>query len=471
MTEAWHKAILAEGELFRVGGAVRDRLRGVPAQESDLDYLVRALPPERLEAILRAHGKVSLVGRSFGVYKFTAHDGPTVDIVYPRRERSTGPGHRDFDVQWDWRLKVEDDLRRRDFTINAIAENLETGDVVDPCGGRADIDARVVRMIFPEAFVEDPLRILRGVRFATRFDYTLDVATRGRMEAAAGLLDTLSPERIQEELNRILGECERPSRAFVTLHELGALREIAPELDRCAGVEQNEYHPDDVLTHSLKTLDAAPRTDITLRWAALLHDLGKVDTRRTVEDEQGDRVVFYGHEVVGEEIARRLLTRLRFPKEMTATIASLVREHMFNYTPDWNDATVRRFIRRVGEVHLDRLFGLRVADCRSRGLEDRIENARDLQGRVETELREARTFKVKDLAVDGRDVIRAGGLPPGPEVGRVLEALLEKVLEDPALNRREALLGMIPALSAESSGKGERRGKGSGGEKKKGKPL
>jgi len=466
MIDEWQRAVLEEGELYRVGGVVRDRLRGAGDSFVDVDYLARAVEPVRLEAILRAHGKLSLVGRSFGVYKFTPHGDRTVDVVYPRRERSTGPGHREFDVHWDWQLPVEDDLRRRDFTINAMAEHVETGRLIDPCGGREDLDAGLIRMIFDNAFAEDPLRILRGVRFAVRLDFELEEDTRRQMQNSARLLATLSSERIQEELGRILTECDRASRAFVLLHELGALAVILPELDRCAGVEQNQYHPDDVFIHSLKTLDAAPREDLLLRWAALLHDVGKVDTRKTVNDHRGERVVFYGHELVGEQMTRDLLSRLRCPKEMTATVASLVREHMFNYEPDWSDATVRRFIRRVGEDRLDRLFELREADCRSRGLDDRVENAQHLRERVETELREARTFKIRDLAVNGRDVMEIIGKGSGADVGRVLNSLLESVIDDPTLNERETLLRVIRE-TAESDGESGAAGKGA----KKGKPL
>jgi len=466
MIDAWQRAVLAEGELYRVGGVVRDRLRGASDPSVDVDYLARGIEPERLEQILRALGKLSLVGRSFGVYKFTPGDGSTVDIVYPRLERSTGPGHREFDVHWDWQLPVEADLRRRDFTVNAVAEEVETGRIIDPCGGRGDIDAGLIRMIFAEAFAEDPLRILRGVRFAVRFDFEIETETRRRMEASVDLLRTLSAERVQEELGRLLTECERPSPAFILLHEIGALAVILPELDRCAGVEQNEYHPDDVFIHSLKTLDAAPRDDLVLRWAALLHDIGKVDARQQLSDERGERVVFYGHELIGEQMSRKALSRLRCPNDTTATVASLVREHMFNYEPDWTDATVRRFIRRVGEERLDRLFGLREADCRSRGLDDRIENARHLRERVETELREARTFKIRDLAVDGRDVMRVTGMEGGAGIGRILKQLLERVIDDPALNERARLLEIIREVAdAEGPTKAAKKGA------KKGKSL
>jgi len=443
---AWQRSVLARGDLYRVGGAVRDALLGLEPRESD--FLVRGLPPEELVAILERHGKLSRVGKSFGVYKFTPTGAKTVDIVYPRRERSTGPGHRDFDVQWDWRLSVEDDLRRRDFTINAIARNARDDTLIDPLGGQGDLKARILRMIFPEAFREDALRILRGVRFAARFALTADPDTRSAMAAASSLLDTLSAERVQEELTRLLTETQTVSGALVELRELGALRVILPELDRCAGVEQNAFHPDDVFVHSLKSCDAAPSDDLLVRWAALMHDVGKVDARREVEDAHGARVVFYGHEVAGAEHTRAALERLRYPHAFVARCEKLVALHMFGYTPEWKGATVRRFMRRVGEDLLEPLFRLREADCRSRGLRAELDALDELRGRVAAERAAQRAVTVADLALDGGDVMRACAIPPGPLVGKILEGLLEAVIEDPSLNDAHELERMARAMVA-----------------------
>ena len=443
---AWQQAVLARGDLYRVGGAVRDEFLGLEPRESD--FLVRGLPPGELEAILRRHGKFSRVGKSFGVYKFTPTGAPTVDIVYPRREWSTGPGHREFDVQWDWRLSIADDLRRRDFTINAMARDARDDALIDPLGGVRDLEARVLRMIFPEAFREDPLRILRGVRFAARFDLTVDPDTRAAMAGAAPLLDRLSAERVQEELTRLLTEAQVVSGAFAQLHAMGALRVILPELDRCAGVEQNAFHPDDVFVHSLKSCDAASRDDLLVRWAALMHDVGKVDTRREVNDAHGQRVVFYGHEAASAEGTRAALERLRYPNAFVARCEKLVAQHMFGYASEWKDATVRRFIRRVGEDLLEPLFRLREADCRSRGLVEEVAAVDELRGRVETERASARAFTAADLAIDGEDVMRACGIGPGPLVGRVLEGLLDAVIETPSLNEARELERMAKAIVA-----------------------
>lgn len=438
----WQKQILAKGELYRVGGIVRDELLGLPAEGQDTDFLVRGISPEDLERILKKSGRLVYVGKAFGVYKFTPNDSDEVfDIVFPRIERSFGPGHTEFKVDWDWRLPVEKDLGRRDFTINAIARNLRDGSLVDPVGGREDLENKILRMIFPKAFEEDPLRILRGVRFATRFGLSVDASTQKAMADGAGLLDTLSAERVQEEFTKLLTQCERPSGAFRRLLELGALDMVLPELARGAGVTQNEYHPDDVFEHSIKTCDAAPRSNLAVRWAALLHDVGKVEKKQVVEDRKlGERVVFYGHQAVSASEAVNVLRKLRYHNALVKKVETLVEHHMFNYEAEWKDSTIRRFIRKVGEANLEDLFLLREADLRSRGAEASLDNLGEIRARVNAELDAGRAQTIAQLAVDGNDVIRVCHVKPGPEVGRILNQLLELVIENPELNTRTSLL-------------------------------
>lgn len=453
---AWQDEIIARGELYRVGGSVRDRLLGI-ADTADADFLVRGIPPEDLESLLGRHGRIVLVGKAFGVYKFTPADGAvTYDLVYPRREVSTGVGHRDFTVRWDWNLPVEEDLGRRDFTINAIAERVPDGPRIDPFGGVADLRARVLRAIFPRAFVEDPLRILRGARFAARFGLRVDEGTMALMRSAASLVSTVSAERAQDEFTKILVQCEAPSRAFDLLHEIGALGSWISELERCAGVTQNEYHPDDVFRHSLKTCDAAPRERLLVRWAALLHDTGKVDARQVVRDESGERVVFYGHEDISARLTTAVLERLRYPRSLVAACRHLVQEHMFRYAEEWRPSTLRRFMRRVGVALLDDLFLLREADCRSRRLDGELAALARLRERVAAELAAAATMRVGDLAVDGNDVMRELAIGPGPRVREVLEELLERVTDEPLLNDRDALLGLLRETTGTGGGDGER---------------
>ena len=364
--------------------------------------------------------------------------GETFDIAFPRTERSSGPGHRDFDVEWDWRLDIETDLGRRDFTINAMARDVRDNRLIDPHGGRKDLERGVLRMLFPRTFEEDPLRILRGIRFGTGMGLAIETETETEMAVGAGLLRTLSAERIQEELTRILTDIELPSDAFLLMHRLGALIHILPELDRCAGVEQNEYHPHDVFVHSLRTCDNAPQNNLLVRWAALLHDVGKVDSKRSIMDEKlGERVVFYGHQLVSADVAARVLRRLRYPNSFIKNCENLIRFHMFNYESGWKPSTVRRFIRRVGEENLENLFVLRDADARSR---DQKADLEELKRRIRHELDQSHTLKLSDLAVDGRDVIRECGINAGPAIGAVLKELLEAVLDDPELNERDLLL-------------------------------
>ena len=437
---------MERGELFRVGGAVRDALLGTPSIDRDVDYIVRGLPPEELEAILSRHGRVAFVGKTFGVYKFRSGSDDAdidIDIAYPRTEVSTGPGHRDFDVRWDWKLPVEADLGRRDFTINAIAENLADGRRVDPCGGAKDIEDRVLRMVFPGAFREDPLRILRGIRFAARFSLRIEDATCGAMKECAALVETLSPERIQEELTKLLTQCGRPSEGFSTMQQAGVLARVLPELDRAHGVAQNEYHVDDVFWHSLKSCDEAPQGNLVVRWAALLHDVGKVEKKQIVRDDEGEKIVFYGHETASAKIAKEILERLRYAGEIVERCAHLVEHHMFLYRPEWNRSTVRRFIRRVGRENLEDLFSVRAADCRSRGLVDELENLEGLRARVMAEIAASSAFSVSDLAVDGEDVMAVLDVREGRVVGDVLRELLDVVVDDPSLNTRETLLEIV----------------------------
>jgi poly(A) polymerase/tRNA nucleotidyltransferase (CCA-adding enzyme) len=451
----WQQELVENAELYRVGGSVRDRVLGC-TDVVDTDYLVRGIEPAVLESILARHGRVALVGKVFGVYHFTPAGESPCDIAFPRTERSTGTGHRDFEIQTDWRLPVEADLRRRDFTINAMAERVPAGNRIDPFGGAQDLEAKRLRMIFPEAFTEDPLRILRGARFVARFGLSPEPATEAAMRDAGPLLATVSAERVQDEISKMLTQSEAPGVGFDLLQRCHALRAVLPELDRAVGVTQNEYHPDDVYRHTLKVCDAAPRSSLLVRWAALLHDLGKVDTRQMIREGDTSRVVFYGHEVVGADMALRILERLRYPRAFVQRSARLVREHMFRYERTWKPATVRRLMARVGVDLLEDLFALREADCRSRDLSGELDALNDLRERVATELRERSGVHITDLEVDGGDIMRTLAIGAGPDVGRILQSLLERVIEKPELNRRETLIRIV---QEEFGGAEESRGR------------
>jgi putative nucleotidyltransferase with HDIG domain len=437
----WERTVLDEGELYLVGGAVRDMLLGRPATSVDSDYVVTGIGFEPLRALLERYGSASLVGRSFGVVKFTPRDADTVDISLPRTEVSTGPGHKDFEVRYDPSLPVETDLHRRDFTVNSMALDLRTSGLVDPLSGRQDLSRRILRVNRATSFIEDPLRILRGVQFMARFDLAVEQHTHDLMERDASLLDSVSKERVRDELVKLVDLSLRPSTGFVFMHETGILRRVLPELDATWGIEQNEFHPDDVFHHSVKSCDSAEGGSV-VRWAALLHDLGKKEARM----EREGRVVFYRHEEESARIARSILERLVFPSAFIEKVEHLVSQHMFLMSDQWSDGAVRRFIARVGVENLADLFALRRADGASRGDTGVEEEIRYASRRTQAVIAMDAVFKREDLAIDGSDIMKATGLVEGPEIGRILDALLERVLEDPHMNEREKLISIIEEI-------------------------
>jgi tRNA nucleotidyltransferase (CCA-adding enzyme) len=439
-------AVLPPGSLYAVGGRVRDELRaaaepGIDAQK-DLDYVVTAVPLEELERRLAELGKVDVVGAAFAVFKLTV-DGETVDVALPRRERSTGHGHRDFAVQSGPDVPLEEDLARRDFRMNMLARALPSGNLVDPYAGAEDIRHRRIDLLTPAAFEEDPLRMLRAAQFAARFEYAPTAAVRQAMTDAAPLVRTVSAERVHDELVKLLVKARRPSIGFELLRATGVLVHIWPELLEGVGVEQNEWHAYDVWNHAMHTVDAAPAGDLVLRLSALLHDVGKPRTK--------DGPHFYRHEIVGAELSREMLERYRFSNEVVATTAHLVRQHMFVADPEMKDATVRRFVRRVGLNNIERVFGLRAADVAGSGLPKRGDHNERFHRRVVDEIARKPAFSIADLAIGGDDVIAcliARGEAPqnfrGDErVGAALRWLFEQVTDAPERNERISLLQLL----------------------------
>jgi len=238
----------------------------------DRDYLVTGVPYDKLTGILRHHGRVDLVGRSFGVIKFTQfrkEKSYTFDIALPRREHSTGLGHKEFEVDFDPSIKVEEDLTRRDFTINAMAIALDSDQLIDPLGGKLDLEHRRLRMTTPDSFKEDPLRMLRAIQFAARFEFEIEPDTLPAIRDNVALIDTVSAERIAEELNKLLVLAKKPSVGFRLMQQLGLLKHILPELEECVGVEQpGGFHAYNVFDHTLVCIDAAPQR-LVVRLAAL----------------------------------------------------------------------------------------------------------------------------------------------------------------------------------------------------------
>ncbi len=419
LTDAGHEASL-------VGGCVRDLLSG--EQPIDWDVATSA-PPEQTAALFPG----ATWENRFGTVT-VGH----VEVTTYRSESAYSDRRRPDAVEWGQSLT--DDLSRRDFTINAIGWvpvdlGRRRGRLVDPFGGRGDLRARVLRAVGDPSrrFAEDALRLLRAVRFATRFGMIIDPATEEAIRELAPTAGTLSGERVRDELRRILSSTKAPpSRAFRLMENLGLLTPLLPELAALRGVPQGKVVPGDALDHSLRTVDALPAADPRLRLAGLLHDLGKATT---LADGH-----FIGHEEVGAELAGELMRRLRFGRDDIGRVTHLVRQHMYAYTSDWTDAAVRRFIQRVGAGALPDLFALRRADNVASGVsESATGGAAELQARIGRQLASA-PLEQGQLAVDGRDLMAALGTGPGPHIGELLAELFAAVTEDPALNRRELLL-------------------------------
>ena len=430
-----HEAVL-------VGGCVRDHLLGLPHGIWDWDAATSATP-EEVAAIFPD----STWENRFGTV--TVRGVPPVEVTSYRAEGAYRDARRPETVRFG--VPLEEDLSRRDFTINALAWlplDLASarGRLVDPFGGASDLDRRVLRTVGDprERLTEDALRLIRAARFAARFELSIDPATEAAIRELAPLAGTVSGERVRDELLRILALDPQPSRAFRLLERLRLLGVILPELAALRGVPQAKRMPGDALDHTLAAVDAVPHdAPADVRLAALLHDLGKATT--------GADGHFIGHEEVGAQLAVDVLGRLRASRGRIDRVAGAIRHHMYNYEEAWTDAAVRRFIRRLDGVDRALLFALRRADNAASGVGEAGEqNQADLERRIREELDQQPGLLVdRRLAIDGHDLQRHLHLAPGRQIGALLDQLTEAVIDDPSRNRPETLLSMARDLLAE----------------------
>ncbi len=414
-----------------VGGCVRDLLLGRAA--SDWDVATDARPKELLAIFPRAiptgieHGTVTVV-----------KDGRHYEVTTLRGEGTYTDGRRP-----DWVEFVDDitaDLARRDFTINAIAIDPIDGKIIDPHGGRVDLEARLLRAVGDarERFSEDGLRVLRAARFAATLEMTLEPATEAAIRPTLDTFRKVAAERVRDEWLKAM-KARAPSSAFEIMRRTGILEITCPELLLGVAMEQNRWHAYDVWRHGLACMDAC-QGDPVLRIAALLHDVGKPATRQW-SDKTKD-YTFYDHDRVGAEIAAPIAERMRFSNDERARIVSLVRNHLFHYSAEWTDAAVRRWIRRVGTDRFADLYVLNAADVRAKGrdFEADLQALAELEAHVARVLAAGAALSTRDLVIGGHDLMKELGIKPGPIIGEILDALLEAVLNDPAVNERDALL-------------------------------
>ena len=421
---------------YVVGGSVRDVLLERPAQDWDLATDAR---PDRVLAVFPG----AVYENQFGTVAI--REGDAVHEVTTFRT-----DHEYADFRRPHRVEFGDDvaldLARRDFTVNAIAWGREAAAtasaLVDPFDGLGDLERRVLRTVAdPGArFGEDALRLVRAVRLAAVLDFSVDPATLAAIREHASLAAHVSGERVFAELEKLLA-APRPSIGLRLMADTGLLDVLLPEVAAQRGVPQNKIEGEDLLDHTLGSVDAAPAERPVVRLAALLHDLGKPST--------ADDGPFRGHEVVGADMAQRLLDRLHTPKVATERVVGLVRHHMFMYEPSWGDAGVRRFIQRVGIDAIDDLFELRRADNVGSGVPADANGLDELRSRVDAELAASVVLDRSRLAVHGDDLMSELHIPAGPTLGRILDELLERVIAEPRLNDRASLLLLAESMLAD----------------------
>ena len=423
-------------QAYLVGGAVRDLARGMGAK--DWDIATDARPEEVMGMFRRViptgikHGTVTIL------YK-----GLSLETTTFRTESGYADGRHPDQVEYA--ATIEEDLSRRDFTMNALAQDILTGRIVDPWGGAADIRDRVIRCVGDpaERFSEDGLRPLRAVRFAAQLGFRIEDRTLAAIGAALPTTARIAKERIRDELDKMLGS-RKPSIGLRLMEQTGLLGLILPELAACRGIDQKGFHRFDVLDHSFFSCDGAPGDRLILRWAALLHDTGKALTMAV----DGDGcITFYRHEEHSARIVRSAMNRLRYSKEIVESVAHLVLMHMFHYEPSWNDAAVRRLIVRVGKGNLEDLLELRRADSYGMGgIEAPPDLNASLAGRIAGILEQENALTLKDLAINGND-LAALGISKGPRMGIILQELFQTILDDPAMNDKDALSALALKLN------------------------
>ena len=410
---------------YAVGGCVRDALLGLTP--ADYDLCTAALP-EQMEQVF-AGEKLVLAGKKHGTVGVCTPEG----VVEITTFRSDGDYHDNRHPDWvSFVDNVEGDLARRDFTVNAMAYSPRRG-FADPFGGRRDLEGKILRAVgAPERrFQEDALRILRGVRFGVRYGLTVEPETRRAMEEAAFRLDSLSRERVFEELCKLL-----PLVTGENLLEFAPVLGAAiPELAPMIGFDQHSpHHAYDLYTHVAYVTGAVP-PELTVRWAALLHDIGKVST--FTRDATG-RGHFYGHAPAGAELAEQVLLRLKAPTRLRCQVVELIAQHMTRLVPE--KKFLRRQLSRLGWEQLERELQLQQADMASKGVTEpgEAELFPQIRRLLEEIRREEVCLKVTDLAVNGEDLLALGYR--GREIGTCLQGLLDQVLEERLPNDRQALL-------------------------------
>jgi tRNA nucleotidyltransferase/poly(A) polymerase len=407
-------------QAFIVGGAIRDSLLGCGAKDWDVATdakpdRVRELFPEMTSFNLK-HGTVTLVseGSHFEVTTFRGIEG--------------------------FSSCIEEDLAHRDFTFNAMAYDITNKRIIDPFGGQRDIEGEIVRAVLnpSERFQEDPLRMIRAIRFSLELGYTIDTETLIAINSMAEAIDSVAKERIRDELLKIL-MVSRPSTGFNLMRKSGLLKRILLELVEGYRKRQNNYHRYTIYRHIMETVDSI-KGDPVLRLSALFHDIAKPRVRKKING----RWRFFGHATASAELTKEIMMRLKFSNDRITRVTHLITHHMFEYKQELSDKAVRRFIKRIGTDSVDDLIALRKADDLAHGWGRDFEK----ENRIDSQIKKSHPFTISDLAVNGHDVIKIVGLQPGSRIGQILNQLLEAVIEKPEYNKKNKLIEILKDMSS-----------------------
>lgn len=420
------KLIAGGFEAYIVGGCVRDLIIG--REPKDWDLTTNATP----EQIIPLFDK-TFYENTFGTVGVVISEDRTIEVTPYRLESAYSDNrHPDKVTISD---KLEDDLKRRDFTINALASNVIMGEVVDNFDGLRDLESKTIRAVGSpdKRFTEDALRLVRAIRFSAELGFTIEHDTQNSIMKHADLIKNISIERIRDEVTKIIAS-DNPMMGFVFLERLGLLKHFLPEISNAVGVSQNQAHSFDVFEHLLRSLQCAAdkKYPFYVRLAALLHDIGKPTTKRNIKG--GKDCTFYGHEVVGAKMTAEILKRMKFSNENIKLVVNLVRWHMFfSDTEQISLSAVRRIIRNVGPDYIWDLVNLRICDRIGTGRpkEDPY-RLRKYMSMIEEVLREP--VSVSKLKIGGKELMKVAELKPGPKIGFILNILLEEVIDNQEKN-------------------------------------
>lgn len=422
-------------EIYIVGGAVRDLLMGKNVY--DWDFTTNATPDEILKIV-----EGGLYNNLYGTV-FTSIEGfekPFEITTFRKEEGYSDARHPD---KIEWGKTLEDDLKRRDFTINALA--FDGDKIIDLYDGQKDLNNKVLKAVgdASERFNEDALRMMRAVRIAGELKFQIEKNTFEAIQSNATLINKIAKERIKDELFKIL-KSNNPYSGFVHLKESGLMQEIIPELIKCFGIEQkspSRHHIYDVGTHLLMSLKECKSEDPVTRFAVLIHDIGKPQTVRKLPTGV---ITFYNHEMVSTRIAENLADRLKFSSKEKDKLVKLVRFHQFTVDEHQTDSAIRRFITNVGLEYIEDMLGLRVADRLGGGASETSWRLEEFKKRL-VEVQK-QPFAIKDLKINGKDVMEILRLRSGPKVGEILEKLFNEVVENNLPNERESLIKFLLQL-------------------------